>query len=102
MIKEFIEILTSADEPTDVAHLFKGKADRQRWEKMVNIFETIRIDNVVEGLSEVETTYKLNKTEEITILAYVKFLERMIRAAEKYESLEAKAPEPKPNEIMYG
>ena len=100
MIKEFIEILSSSDNTIDVAHLFKGKADRQRWEKIVNIFETIRIDNVVEGLEEVETTYKLNKTEEITILAYVKFLERMIHAAEKYQ--EMKPSTTKPREMMYG
>ena len=100
MIKEFIEILASTDDPIDVACLFDKKADRQRWEKMVNIFETLRIDNVIEGLTEVETTYKLNKTEEITILAYVKFLERMIQAAEKYEELKPSIREPR--EMMYG
>jgi hypothetical protein len=100
MIKEFVAILTSTDTPIDVAHLFDKKADHQRWEKMVKIFETIRIDNVIEGLAEVEAKFKLNKTEEITILAYVKFLELMIQASEKWETLKPSLREPR--EMMYG
>ena len=45
---------------------------------MVEIFEEIQIDNVTSGLKSVAEKYKLNRQEEINILAYVKFLELMI------------------------
>ena len=46
--------------------------------KMVHVFETIQIDNVSEGLKEISMKYKLNRQEELMILAYVKFLELMV------------------------
>ena len=91
------------EKPVDIHHLFVKKADRTKWEKMVNIFETIRIDRIVEGLEEIDATYKLTKTEEITILAYVKFLERMLNTAGRMDKEEGNEMKPKtPPEYMYG
>ena len=81
MLKEFVKLVDSDDEIVDVKNLFT-KADKRKWEKWIDIFETLRIDNVASGLKDVSETYKLNKTEEITILAYVKFLELMIAKVE--------------------
>jgi len=106
MLSEFLKIVTNDMEtPVDIKHLFDRKADRRKWEKMVHIFETIRIDQIVEGLEEIDSTYKLTKTEEITILAYVKFLERMLNMAgrmdKKENEMERKGP-PDYNSRMYG
>ena len=81
MLKEFVELIDSDEEMVDIKNLFTT-ADRRKWEKWIDIFETIQIDSVARGLKEVSETYKLNKTEEITILAYVKFLELMIAKVE--------------------
>ena len=81
MLKEFVELIDSDEEMVDIKNLFTT-ADRRKWEKWIDIFETIQIDSVAKGLKEVSETYKLNKTEEITILAYVKFLELMIAKVE--------------------
>ena len=42
---EFVDIMEGDEHVVDVANLF-GKADKRKWEKWINIFETIRIDNV--------------------------------------------------------
>jgi len=84
MLKEFVKLVDSDDEIVDVKNLFT-KADKRKWEKWIDIFESIRIDNVASGLKEVSETYKLNKTEEVTVLAYVKFLELMINSVGRME-----------------
>jgi len=84
MLKEFVELIDSDESLVDVANLF-SKADKRKWEKWIDIFESIRIDNVASGLKEVSKTYKLNKTEEVTVLAYVKFLELMINSVGRME-----------------
>jgi len=84
MLKEFVSLVDSKDDIVDVANLFT-KADKRKWEKWIEIFESIRIDNVAVGLKQVSETYKLNKTEEITVLAYVKFLELMINSVGRME-----------------
>ena len=81
MLKEFVELIDSDEEMVDIKELFTT-ADRRKWEKWIDIFETIQIDRVASGLKDVSETYKLNKTEEITILAYTKFLELMIAKVE--------------------
>ena len=84
MLKEFVELIDSDESLVDVANLF-SKADKRKWEKWIDIFESIRIDNVASGLKEVSKTYKLNKTEEVTVLAYVNFLELMINSVGRME-----------------
>ncbi len=107
MLKEFVKLVDSDDEIVDVKNLFT-KADKRKWEKWIDIFETLRIDNVASGLKDVSETYKLNKTEEVTVLAYVKFLELMINSVGRMEKegkgneFAKKTVSPKVNEVMYG
>ncbi len=107
MLKEFISLVDSKDDIVDVAGLF-SKAELMKWEKWIEIFESIRIDNVAIGLKQVSKTYKLNKTEQVTVLAYVKFLELMIHQVGRLESemegkeFAKKGVSPKVNEVMYG
>ena len=67
-------------ENIDIKELFKNKKELIVWEKMVHVFETIQIDNVSEGLKEISMKYKLNRQEELMILAYVKFDESTTKA----------------------
>ena len=106
MLKEFVSLVDSEDDIVDVASLF-SKADLKKWEKWIEIFESIRIDNIAIGLKQVSKTYDLNKTEEVTVLAYVKFLELMINSVGRLENemkddIGKKTVSPKVNEVMYG
>ena len=108
MLKEFVELIDSDEEMVDIKELFTT-ADRRKWEKWIDIFETIQIDRVASGLKDVSETYKLNKTEEITILAYVKFLELMIAKVELAGRMDKEMKKgigndslSRTNEVMYG
>ena len=78
MIDAFLNLMEDATDAVDIKALFKNKEEQISWEKMVNVFEAIQIDNVSEGLKEVIQKYKLTRQEELTVLAYVKFLEMMV------------------------
>ena len=78
MIDAFIKLLEDDSTEIDIKSLFKDKKEQISWEKMVNIFETIEIDNVSDGLKTISEKYKLTRQEELSILAYVKFLEMMV------------------------
>ena len=78
MIDAFLELLEDDAKEIDIKVLFKDKEEQHSWEKMVSVFDTIQIDNVSEGLKEVMQKYKLTRQEELTVLAYVKFLEMMV------------------------
>ena len=78
MIDTFIKMMEDDSTEIDIKSLFKDKKEQIDWEKMVHVFETIQIDNVSEGLKEIVQKYKLTRQEELTVLAYVKFLEMMV------------------------
>ena len=78
MIDAFIKMMEDDAKDIDIKGLFRNKKEQVSWEKMVNVFEAIQIDNVSEGLKEVIQKYKLTRQEELTVLAYVKFLEMMV------------------------
>ena len=79
MIDAFLKLLEDdATNEVDIKTLFKDKEEQVSWERMVGIFDAIQIDNVSEGLKEVIQKYKLTRQEELTVLAYVKFLEMMV------------------------
>ena len=78
MIDAFLKLMEDDTDAVDIKALFKNKEEQISWEKMVNVFEVIQIDNVSEGLKEVIQKYKLTRQEELTVLAYVKFLEMMV------------------------
>ena len=78
MIDAFLKLLDDDTNEVDIKNLFKDKEEQHSWEKMVSVFDTIQIDNVSEGLKEVMQKYNLTRQEELTVLAYVKFLEMMV------------------------
>ena len=53
MIDAFLKLMEDDAEDIDIKTLFKDKEEQISWEKMVNVFEAIQIDNVPEGLKEV-------------------------------------------------
>ena len=78
MIDAFLKLMEDDSNSIDIKTLFKTKKEQVSWEKMVHVFETIEIDNVTAGLETIQEKYKLTRQEEVSVLAYVKFLEMMI------------------------
>ena len=78
MIDAFLKLMDDDTKEVDIKTLFKDKKEQISWEKMVNVFETIEIDNVSDGLRTISEKYKLTRQEELSVLAYVKFLEMMV------------------------
>jgi len=78
MIDAFLKLMKDDSNSIDIKTLFKTKKEQVSWEKMVHVFETIEIDNVTEGLQTIQDKYKLTRQEELSVLAYVKFLELMV------------------------
>jgi len=81
MIDAFLKMMEDDSDAIDIKALFKNKKEQISWEKMVNVFETIEIDNVSDGLRTIQEKYKLTRQEELSVLAYVKFLEMMVYKA---------------------
>ena len=105
MIDAFLELMDNEDKEIDIKTLFKNKQEQIRWEKMVNIFETIEIDNVSDGLKIINQKYKLTRQEELSILAYVKFLEMMVAKVNIAKDMLSKKNPPKSKDYsgsMYG
>ena len=88
ILEDFISLIDSDEKKVNIVDLFEDNEERLRWEKMVEIFEEIQIDNVTSGLKSVAEKYKLNRQEEINILAYVKFLELMIARMHMMKEME--------------
>ena len=82
MIDAFIKLMDDDTKEVDIKTLFKDKKEQISWEKMVNVFETIEIDNVSDGLRTISEKYKLTRQEELSVLAYVKFREMMVKKVE--------------------
>ena len=108
LIDTFIEGLEEDTDKIDLKDILK-KEDIYLWEKYVDIFDSIDIDDVLGSLKKISAKYKLSHNEEITMLAYVKFLEIMVMKAAMVRGMEMEGMEeenttkPKePEGNMYG
>ena len=107
LIDTFVETLNTEDSKIDLKDILTKDKDLYLWEKFVDIFECIELDDITDSLKKVSAKYKLARTEEITILAYVKFLELMVTRASMVRSMKDIEEKPKdkkssPNTRMYG
>ena len=102
LIDTFIEGLEEETDKIDLKDILK-KDDIYLWEKYVDIFDSIDIDDVLGSLKKISAKYKLSHKEEITMLAYVKFLEIMVMKAAMVRGMEMEQPKKsEPNAMLYG
>ena len=103
LIDAFIEGLEKEADKVDLKEILSEKDDLYVWEKFVDIFDSIDIDDVLEGLKKINAKYKLSHDEEITILAYIKFLELMVTKAAMVRGMEMEKPKnTEPSAMLYG
>ena len=100
MLKEFVALLDTDESLVDIKELL-SPADKRRWLKMLEVFENIQIHDIPNGIRFVEENFKFNKTEEVTILAYIKFLELMVDKVSKVKDI-TKEQKPTTEMMMYG
>ena len=103
LIDAFIQGLEKESEKVDLKDILSKDGDLYTWEKFVDIFDCIDIDDVLDGLKKISAKYKLSHDEEITILAYVKFLELMVTKAAMVRGMEMEKPkDTEPSAMLYG
>ena len=107
LIDSFIDSLEEDTDSVDLKDILSSKDDLNLWEKHVDIFTSIDIDDVIGSLKNISTKYKLSHKEEITVLSYVKFLEIMVMKASmvrgmEMDGMEGEPPKPEPEGNMYG
>ena len=101
MLKEFVALLDTDESLVDIKELL-SPADKRRWLKMLEVFENIQIHDIPNVIRFVEENFKFNKTEEVTILAYIKFLELMVDKVAKVNDIKKSTKKNVSLEMMYG
>ena len=89
LIDTFINSLEEDTDKIDLKNILSNADDMNLWEKYVDIFDSIDIDDVLGSLKKVSAKYKLSHNEEINMLAYVKFLEIMVMKAAMVRHVES-------------
>jgi hypothetical protein len=89
LIDTFIDSLEEDTDCVDLKDILSNKDDLNLWEKHVDIFDSIDIDDVIGSLKKISAKYKLSHKEEITVLSYVKFLEIMVMKASMVRHMES-------------
>ena len=92
MLDGFLKAAQKKDKALDIKALMT-KDEQIEWEALVKAMDSIDIMHIGECLEKISKTYQLKKWQEMSILAYVKVLEIMVKAA-KENSPESFQPVP--------
>ena len=79
------DFLKRAEDTSAVLSLDDALSEEElfHYETLVKAFDSIDVMNVGRDLKKIHKTYKLERWQEMSILAYVKILEMMIRRAKE-------------------
>jgi len=95
LIEGFLQAAENKDEVLSVENLMTDD-ERVEWECLVKCYDSIDIMNIGKDLKKISKIYKLNRWQEMSVLAYVKILELMMTRAKDAGALdimnEMKAP----------
>jgi len=95
LIEGFLQAAENKDEVLSVENLMTDD-ERVEWECLVKCYDSIDIMNIGRDLKKISKIYKLNRWQEMSVLAYVKILELMMTRAKDAGALdimkEMKAP----------
>ena len=99
MLDGFLKAAQNKDKALDIKALMT-KDEQIEWEALVKAMDSIDIMHIGECLEKISKTYQLKKWQEMSILAYVKVLEIMVKAA-KENSPESFQPVPESEHKSY-
>ena len=82
MIEGFLKAAKDDTKQLDLKGLM-DEDEQLQWEILVKAMDSIDILNIGKDLEKISKTYQLEKWQEMSILAYVKVLEIMVKAAKE-------------------
>ena len=91
LIEGFLK-LAEEDETALSVESLMNEEERFEWETLVKAFDSIDVMNVGRDLKKIHKTFKLERWQEMSILAYVKILEMMIRRAKESGAMVSLTP----------
>ena len=95
LIESFLKMAEQDETALSVESLM-NEEERFEWETLVKAFDSIDVMNVGRDLKKIHKTYQLERWQEMSILAYVKILEMMIRRAKESAAMDARGPDMQP------
>ena len=87
LLESFLEMAKSKEKNLSVEELLTAD-ERFEWETLVKAMDSIDILNVGKDLEKVAKTFKLKRWQQLSILAYVKLLEMMVKRAHDSGAIE--------------
>ena len=91
LIESFLKMAEQDETALSVESLM-NEEERFEWETLVKAFDSIDVMNVGRDLKKIHKTYQLERWQEMSILAYVKILEMMIRRAKESGAMDSLTP----------
>ena len=91
LIESFLKMAEDKSDALSIKSLM-SEDERFEWETLVKAFDSIDVMNVGRDLKKIHKTYKLERWQEMSILAYVKILEMMIRRAKESGAMDSLTP----------
>ena len=103
LLDGFLKAAKEDEQGLNVAKLMTDEEQIQ-WEILVKAMDSIDIMKIGVDLEKVSKTYQLEKWQEMAIIAYVKVLEIMVKAAKQNapEAFSPKAPSPPQHDSYTG
>ena len=86
LLKSFLK-LAESDENLSIKSLMNDD-EIFEWETLVKAFDSIDIMNVGKDLKKITTMFQLSRWQEMSVLAYVKILELMMKRAKDAGALD--------------
>tara|TARA_R110000765_G_scaffold380693_1_gene471848 strand:- start:320 stop:664 length:345 start_codon:yes stop_codon:yes gene_type:complete len=94
MLESFLKSAKDEEKGLNVGNLMTDDEQLQ-WEILVKAMDSIDIMHIGDCLEKISKTYQLQKWQEMSLLAYVKVLEIMVKAAKEAASdMEMVIPRP--------
>ena len=82
LLESFMKLAEDNETALSIESLM-SEDEKFEWETLVKAFDSIDVMNVGRDLKKIHKTYQLERWQEMSILAYVKILEMMIRRAKE-------------------
>lgn len=79
ILSEFSKMLSDPDEDIRLDSIIKTSRDKAIYEKWVQIFNTVTPFNIPQGISLVDSSFKMGKRDCLILLAYMKFFEQRLQ-----------------------
>ena len=103
LIEGFLKAAQGSDDTLSLKEMLNEEEIFQ-WEVLVKAMDSIDVLHVGKDLEKISRTYQLKKWQEMSIIAYVKVLEMMIKRAKDYasgDSTELPIPQPESSKGNY-